>query len=139
MSQISFDVIHIICFLVWPMWRYFAFHSQQLVENGCLYSVHIADKNRICGVLISVLALRAIWPGFEPESGQIKYYGTCICCVFAKQAAFRSKSWLDPIRNNESEWRDMSTHGLLFQWGNSINVQLKRAGLMQTGHHYNHL
>jgi len=27
-------------------------------------------------------------------------------------------------QNNVSEWSDMSTHGLLFQWASTIKIQL---------------
>jgi hypothetical protein len=54
---------------------------------------------------------------FEPRSCQPKDYKIGICCFFAKHAALRSKSkdWLAWNQDNVSEWRNMSTHGLLFQ------------------------
>jgi hypothetical protein len=41
-----------------------------------------------------------------------------ICCFSGKHAAIRrkSKDWLVRQQNNVSEWGDMSTSGLLFQW-----------------------
>ena len=75
-------------------------------------------KNRIGGVMVSVLAL-SVWVdrGFEPRSGQTKDYTIVICCFSAKYAALRrkSKDWLARNQNNVSEWRDISTRGLLFQ------------------------
>jgi hypothetical protein len=31
---------------------------------------------------------------------------------------------LDRNQDNVSEWGDMSIHGLLFQWGSNIKIQL---------------
>ena len=55
----------------------------------------------------------------ESRSDEAKYYKICICCLFAKYVALRSKSiyWL---ARNVSEWSDMSTCGLLFQWAITI-------------------
>jgi hypothetical protein len=36
----------------------------------------------------------------------------------------KSKDWLARNQNNVSEWSDMSTHGLLFQWDSTIKIQL---------------
>jgi hypothetical protein len=49
-----------------------------------------------------------------------------ICCVFAKYAALRSKSkdWLARNQNNVSEWSNMPTCRLLFQWDITIKIQL---------------
>jgi hypothetical protein len=72
---------------------------------------------RIGGVMVSVLASRAVDRGFEPLSGQTKDYNIGICCFSAKHAALRSKSkdWLAWNQNNVSEWSDISIRGLLFQ------------------------
>jgi hypothetical protein len=42
----------------------------------------------------------------------------------SKHAALRSKSkdWLARNQNNVSEWSDMSTRELLFQWGSTIKI-----------------
>ena len=57
------------------------------------------------GVMVSVLASSALDHGFS-----------------AKHAALRrkSKDWFARNYNNVSEWSDMSTHGLLFQWARTI-------------------
>ena len=46
--------------------------------------------------MVSVLALSAIYCGYEPLSGQTKEYKIGICCFSAKDAALRrkSKDWL---------------------------------------------
>ena len=48
--------------------------------------------NRIGGVTVSVLTSSAVDRGFEPRSGQTKYYQIGICCFSAKHAALRRKS-----------------------------------------------
>jgi hypothetical protein len=80
------------------------------------------EVNCIGGVMVSVLASRAVDRGFEPLSGQTKDYKFCICCFSAKHAAIRrkSKDWLARNQNNVSEWSDMSTRALLCQcWSNT--------------------
>jgi hypothetical protein len=49
-----------------------------------------------------------------------------MCCFSAKHAALRrkSKDWLARNQNNVSEWSDISTSGLLFQWASTIKIQL---------------
>ena len=73
--------------------------------------------NHIGGVMVSVLASSAVDRGFESRSGQAKNYEIGICCFSDKHVALRrkSKDWLARNPNNVSEWRDMSTCGLLFQ------------------------
>jgi hypothetical protein len=82
--------------------------------------------NRIGGVMVSVLALSTVDRGIEPHSDQTRDYKIGICCFTAKQEALRSKSkdWLVRNQNNVSEWCDMSTRGLLFQWASNIKIQL---------------
>ena len=67
--------------------------------------------------MVSMPASSAVDRGFEPLSGQTKYYEIGICCFSAKHAVLRSKSkdWLARNQNNVFEWSDMSTCGLLFQ------------------------
>jgi hypothetical protein len=64
--------------------------------------------------------------GFDPRSGQTKDYTIDICCFSTKHSALRSKSkdWLTQDQNNVSEWSDMSTRELLFQWAGTIQIQL---------------
>ena len=82
--------------------------------------------DRIGGVMVSVLALSAVDRGFEPRSGQTKYYWIGICCFSAKHVALRKKSkdWLTLNQDNVSEWGDMSIRGLLFHWTSTIQIQL---------------
>jgi hypothetical protein len=62
-------------------------------------------KNRISGVMVSVLASCAVDREFEPRLGQTKVYEIGICCFSAKHASLRSKSkdWLARNQNNVSE------------------------------------
>jgi hypothetical protein len=55
-----------------------------------------------------------------------KDYEIGICCFSAKHAALRrkSKDWLARNQNIVSEWSDMSTRRLLFQWASTIKIQL---------------
>jgi hypothetical protein len=82
--------------------------------------------NRIGGVMVSLLASSAVDRGFEPRSGQSKDYAIAICCLSAKHAALRrkSKDWLARNQDNVSEWVDMFTGGLLFQWTSTMKIQL---------------
>ena len=63
--------------------------------------------------MVSVFSSSAVDRGFEPRSSQTKDFNIGICCFSAKHAALRSKDYL--ARNQNNEWSDMSTHGLLFQ------------------------
>jgi hypothetical protein len=84
------------------------------------------SRNRIGGVMVSVLISSAVDRRFEPRSGQTKDYKIGICCFSAKHAASRrkSKDWLAWNQNIVSEWSDMSTRGLLFQLTCSMKIQL---------------
>jgi hypothetical protein len=68
--------------------------------------------NSIGGVMVSVLASSTVDRGCEPRSGQIG-----ICCFFAKNTTFRSKSknWLARNQDNVSEWEAMFIRGMLLQ------------------------
>jgi hypothetical protein len=81
--------------------------------------------NFIGGVMVSMLASSEVDHGFEPRCDQTKGYKVGICCFSAKHAVWRSKSkdWLARNQNNVSEWSDMSTHGVLFQWASTIKIQ----------------
>ena len=83
------------------------------------------ELNRIGGVMVSVLASSAVDREFEPLSSHTKDYRIGICCFFAKHAASRrkSKDWLAGNQNNVSEWSDMFTRGLLFQWASTVKIQ----------------
>ena len=89
-------------------------------------------------VMGSLLASSAVIDcGFEPWSDQIKDHEIGIRSFSATHAVLRSKGrdWFARSRDNVSEWGDMSIRGLLFQWANTIKIQLR--GLVQTGlrHH----
>ena len=62
-----------------------------------MFTHHSSDRNRISGVMVSVLTSSAKDHGFQPRSGQTKDYKIgIICCFSAKHAALRrkSKDWL---------------------------------------------
>ena len=75
--------------------------------------------------MVSVLASSAVDRGVKPRSGQTKEYQIGICCFSAKLAVLRrkSKDWLAQNQNDVSEWSDMYTCGLLFQWASTIKLE----------------
>ena len=79
--------------------------------------IHVVTSIKSTASVVSVLASSAVDRGFEPKSGQTKDYKIGMCCFSAKHAALRRKckDWLARNQNNVSEWRDISTRGLLFQ------------------------
>ena len=96
-------------------------HSLTIVAHHRIFTFqHYADH--IDGVIASVPASCAVDRGFEPRSGQTKHHEIGICCFSANYAALqrKSKDWLARNQTNVSEWRDMSTSGLLFQRASSI-------------------
>jgi hypothetical protein len=76
--------------------------------------------------MVSVLSSSAVDGGFELRSGNTKDYNIGIGCFSAKYAALRrkNKDWLARKQTYVSEWSDMSTCGLLFQWANITKIQL---------------
>jgi hypothetical protein len=76
--------------------------------------------------MVSLLASNATDCEFEPRSGQTKDHKIGICCFSAKHAALRrkNKDWLARNQNNVTEWSDISTRELLFQWASTIKIQL---------------
>ena len=83
-------------------------------------------KNRIGGVMVNVFTSSAVYRGFETRLDKTKDFKIGICCFSVKYAALRRKSqdWLARNKDNVSEWSDMSTRGLLFQWSSTIKFQL---------------
>jgi hypothetical protein len=75
---------------------------------------------------VSMLVSTVVYRGFKPRPGQTKDFKIGICCFSTKHAALRrkSKDWLAWNQHNVSEWSDMSTRGLLFQWASTIKIQL---------------
>ena len=82
--------------------------------------------NHIGGIMVSVLVSSAVDCGFESWSGQTKDYEIGICFFSSKQAAImrKSKDGLAQNRGNVSVWGVISIHRLLFQWANTIKIQL---------------
>ena len=77
--------------------------------------------------MVSMLSSSALVQGFELQSDPTEHYQFGIWCFSAKHAALRSKSkdlfaW---NQDNVFELSDMSTHGLLFQWDNTIKIQFR--------------
>ena len=70
-----------------------------------------SGRDRIGGVMVSMLAASVVDRGFESWSGQTKDYKIGICCFSTNHATLRrkSKDWLAWYQNNVSELSDMST------------------------------
>ena len=68
--------------------------------------------------MVNVLASSAVERGYEPRSGQPNDYAIDICCVSAKHAALsrKNKDWLARNQDIMSEWVNISTCELLYQW-----------------------
>ena len=79
--------------------------------------------------MVSMLALSAVDHEFEPLVGQTDYE-IGISYFSAKHVVLRrkSKDWLAWNQNNVSEWSDMFTCWLLFQWASTIKIQLNVLG-----------
>ena len=58
---------------------------------------------RIGDVMVTKLASSEVDHGFEPWSGQTKYYKIGMCCFSAKYVEYRrkSKDWLTQKKDNE--------------------------------------
>ena len=76
-------------------------------------ATHSRPSYRIDGVTVSMLTSSAVHHGFE--TGQTKHYTIGIYGFSAKHPAYQ---------NNMSEWSNMSTRELLFQWASTIKIQL---------------
>jgi hypothetical protein len=88
-------------------------------------------------LMVSILATSAVDSELKPWSCQTKDYIIGICCFSAKHASLtrKSKDWLAWNRANVSEWGNMAIRRLLFQWANTIKIQLS-VGLVQSGPHH---
>jgi hypothetical protein len=72
-----------------------------------------------------MLASSMVKHGFKSQSSQAIDYKIGICCFYTKYTALWSKKkrlvgW---NQDSVSEWNDMSTCGLLFQWYSTIKIQ----------------
>ena len=65
-----------------------------------------------------------------------------MCCFSGKHVALKNKNneLLPRNQENVSEWSDMSSCGMLFQWTSNIKIQLRRVRLIQSElHHHHHI
>ena len=78
-------------------------------------------------VMVCALSLSVLHCAFEPWAwfSETKNNKFGICCFSIKHAAFscKSKDLLALNQDNVSEWRNRSTHGLLFQCVSTIKFQ----------------
>ena len=59
-------------------------------------AIYLNYVNRICGVMVSMLAASVVDRGFEPQNHRTTEYNISMCCFSAQHAALRRKSndWL---------------------------------------------
>ena len=66
-----------------------------IYEYKIQFILQSRNKDRVCGVMISVFSTSTVDHWFQPQSGQITYFTIDICCFSAKHTALRSKiCWL---------------------------------------------
>ena len=84
--------------------------------------------------MVTVLISSAVDRGFDPRSGQTKYYNIGICCFSDKHSALRrkNKDWLARNQDNVYEWSDKTVVSVDEHNTNPT----KRVGLVQSGHHH---
>jgi hypothetical protein len=77
--------------------------------------------------MVSVLGSSAVDRGLGLRPDETKVYKVDICCFSVKHKVLRNKSndWLARYQDNVSEWTDMSTRWLLFQWVIRLQIQLR--------------
>ena len=69
------------------------------LSNAGSFTVYFqTDKNRIGGIMVSVLTSSVVDHGFEPRSGQTKYYKIGICCFSASTHERAKTDWLGITR-----------------------------------------
>ena len=94
--------------------------DSQMTNDQCKFGFIICWYYNLCQSIKGV-----VYRSLEPKSGQPKDYNIGICCFSAKYAVrWKSKEWKTWNQDNVSEWGDMSTRGLLFQWAITIKIQL---------------
>ena len=72
---------------------YYMLHVQLYLVISCFFIIsYQIYLNRICGVIVGMLASSAVDRGFESRLGQTRDYKIGICCFSAKHAALRNKS-----------------------------------------------
>jgi hypothetical protein len=91
-----------------------------ILQNRLPKCFHFQFLDRIGVVMVSVLVSNAVDRGLRT-----KEYRSCIYRFSVEHSSLRSKSkdWLAQNQNNVSEWSDMSTRRLSFQWARAIKVQ----------------
>jgi hypothetical protein len=84
-------------------------------------------KKKIFSIKAYILCLHLDFKeGVIDCTSETKDYKIGICCFSAKNAPLRrkSKDLMARNQNNGSEWGHISIHRLLFQWANTVKIQL---------------
>ena len=104
-----------LCFISLNTTSYLPFHCVSSPWTSYLHQPHMC-----CNGLHACLECDR--SGFELRSGQTKDNKIGVCCFSAKHTALRSKSkdWSAWNQNNVSEWSNMSTCRISFQWARNL-------------------
>jgi len=86
------------CFVI-ILCHWWSFKSFSVINRW--FFLH-ESKNRIYGVMVSVLASSTVDRGFEHRSGKTKDYKIGICCFSAQHAALRRKNKDCLARNQDN-------------------------------------
>ena len=103
-------------------WTYIIIDPDYFISFSSHYFASISflslSMNHIGGVMVSVFDSSAVDYGFEPHSGQTKFYNIGIWCLSANHAVSRRKSKVCLTQNQEKllsgHWTTI-THSLLGQ------------------------
>jgi hypothetical protein len=138
-NVVSYDVLCCNMSVMGNIWEMWVYHILRMIGQYFSPStwwhwpiVHIdlckIRLYHICFVFIfsSILSHLVLDCGYESRSGQTKDYKLDICCFSAKHAELRRKSTdcLALNQDNVSEWDNVFTQGLFFQWTSTIKIKL---------------
>jgi hypothetical protein len=99
--------------------------------NSAIFQLYHCENTSIFNEMMTVCIVWSwVWARNGSGTGQERVKPKIIKLVFVasplKHAALKrkSKDWFAQNRDNIAEWGNMSIHGLLFQWANTIKIQL---------------
>ena len=80
--------------------------------------------NHISAVMVSVLASSVVdsWIRYPIVSNERQYNWYLLLLNYARSIKEKKQDWLAMNQDNVSEWCDMSTRGLLFQWITTLKI-----------------
>ena len=98
------------------------------IFNGFALIVHIYLQIYLPGLIFNTY----------PQNSDIVFVQEHKSVVVILELRSNGKVWLARNQDNESEWNNMSTYGLLFQWASTNKNPTKCVGSVQGGHHHHH-